>query len=106
MTFADNLKTLPAIDGIARIELVSMGGQLAGVIENQPGKQGSLCVYAYLLRRFGKIDATAASEGLKLFAEHTPDARANPGKHPNIDRLLAIEAGTTALEGKIFYARE
>ncbi len=38
MTFADNLKTLPAIDGIARIELVSMGGQLAGAIENQPGK--------------------------------------------------------------------
>jgi hypothetical protein len=29
-----------------------------------------------------------------LYAEHTDDARANPGKHPNIDRLLAlIESG-------------
>jgi hypothetical protein len=27
---------------------------------------------------------------LQLYAEHTADARLHPGKHPNIDRLLAI----------------
>ena len=30
--------------------------------------------------------------GLEIFAEHTADARANPGKHPNIDRLLEVIA--------------
>jgi len=27
---------------------------------------------------------------LKLYAEHTEDAQINPGKHPNIDRLLDV----------------
>jgi hypothetical protein len=37
---------------------------------------------------------------LALYAEHTVDARLNPGKHPNIDRLLDIESG-----GGVFSAR-
>jgi hypothetical protein len=45
-----------------------------------------------LLTKYGVINAAAAAEGLALYAEHTQDARQNPGKHPNIDRLLAIEA--------------
>ena len=32
----------------------------------------------------------AAAEGLAIFAEHTEDASLHPGKHPNIDRLIAI----------------
>ncbi|MFN3397475.1 MAG: DUF2322 family protein [Sulfurimicrobium sp.] len=27
---------------------------------------------------------------MRLYAEHTGDARRNPGKHPNIDRLFDI----------------
>ena len=34
---------------------------------------------------------------LDLYAEHTDDARQNPGKHPNIDRLLALAAGESTL---------
>ncbi|MEY3036473.1 MAG: hypothetical protein RLZ34_1083, partial [Pseudomonadota bacterium] len=32
--------------------------------------------------------------GLQWFAEHVSDAQANPGKHPNIDRLLGWAAGS------------
>ena len=32
----------------------------------------------------------AADKGLRLFCEHTADAKARPGAHPNIDRLLQI----------------
>jgi hypothetical protein len=31
-------------------------------------------------------------KGLELYAEHTLDAQANPGKHPNIDRLATLVA--------------
>ena len=48
-----------------------------------------------------KIDARVAREGLELFAEHTQDARANPGKHPNIDRLFELARGNASLTGKV-----
>ena len=38
------------------------------------------------------VAAAAAEEGLRLYAEHSADARAHPGKHPNIDRLFDIIA--------------
>jgi hypothetical protein len=97
MAFADHLKTLPPVAHLAALELSDAQGQPAGVIENKPGQAGSLAVYAALAARFGGIDAAAAEEGLRLYDEHTADARANPGKHPNIDRLLAIAAGAPAL---------
>jgi len=90
MSFADTLKTLPAITHLAAIELLDTAGNTVARIENKPGKAGSLAVYATLAARHGRIDAAAARDGLELFAEHTADARANPGKHPNIDRLLAV----------------
>ncbi len=96
--FADHLKTFAPIDSIARLELRDASGTLAGMIENRPGQQGSLALYNHLRERFGPIDATAAREGLILYAEHTQDARANPGKHPNIDRLIAIAQGGAVLE--------
>jgi hypothetical protein len=58
-------------------------------------------VYAYLAQKFGAISPHAATEGLEIFAEHTLDARAHPGKHPNIDRLLAIVASGIALSAHI-----
>lgn len=92
-SFKDNLRQLPGIDGVERIDLVSGEGSAVASIENQPGQQGSLAVYRYLKEIFGTLDAKAAEHGLALFAEHTADARSRPGAHPNIDRLLAIVAG-------------
>lgn len=92
MSFADNLKRLPAVNHLAALQLVDAAGAVAATIENQPGQAGSLAVYAALAARHGRIDAVAAREGLALFAEHTADAQAHPGRHPNIDRLLQVLA--------------
>lgn len=104
--FRDNLALLPDIAGLAGIELagielVAPDGTVAGRIANAPGTQGSLAVYAYLGSAFGRIDAAAAAHGLALFAEHTADARARPGAHPNIDRLLAIADGGAPLTVRV-----
>jgi len=95
--FKDNLAQMPAIDGVARIDLLDGNGAVVASIENKPGKQGSLAVYHYLQQTFGTLDANAAQQGLALFAEHTADARNRPGAHPNVDLLLAIVAGGPAL---------
>jgi len=102
--FKDNLARLPAIDGIARVDLVDGNGAVVASIENQPGKQGSLAVYRYLNDAFGALDATAAAHGLAVFAEHTADARNRPGAHPNVDRLLAIAAGGAPLSIRVVRA--
>jgi hypothetical protein len=89
-SFSEVLQTLPSCEGITALELRDASGKVQALIENKPGSVGSLRVYAYLAEKWGCIDANAAREGLELYAEHTADARANPGKHPNIDRLLAL----------------
>ena len=105
MAFSDNLKKLPGISHLAAIELRDGEGHLAGIIENKSGSQGSLTVYNHLAQVWGSINADAAKQGLDVFAEHTADARTNPGKHPNIDRLLAIaENGGEALRVKHVFA--
>ena len=95
--FKDNLALLPAIDAIDRIDLIDETGHIVATIENKPGKQGSLAVYHYLKQTFGALDAQAAEHGLAVFAEHTADARHRPGAHPNVDRLLEIAGGASAL---------
>ena len=102
--FAENLSDLAMAEDLAGIELSGPDGVVA-VIENKPGSQGSLRLYRYLLTKFSVIDAVAAAEGLVLFAEHTQDARLNPGKHPNIDRLLRIEAGGEPLNASLLPLR-
>ena len=93
MAFADNLKTLPSAAHLAALQLLDADGRVVATIENKPGQAGSLAVYAALAQRHGGvIDAAAAQKGLELYAEHTADAQAHPGKHPNIDRLLALQA--------------
>ncbi len=100
VTFADNLAALPESGHLVGVELTDpAGGQWR--IENVPGSQGSVRVYAWLLGKYALLDASAATEGLVLYAEHTTDARAHPGKHPNIDRLLAILADGRAWRGRI-----
>ena len=69
------------------------------------GSQGSLAVYNHLGQLWGAINADAAKQGLDIFAEHTTDARAHAGKHPNIDRLLNIaENGGEMLRIKHVFA--
>lgn len=96
--FEDNLRQLPAIDGVQRIDLVDTSGTVVASIENQPGKQGSLAVYHYLKANFGSLDARAAEHGLAVFGQHVADARNRPGAHPNVDRLLAVAAGGAPLK--------
>ena len=90
MSFADNLKQLPPVSHLAGLQLIDAQGNVAATIENKPGQAGSLAVYAALAAKHGSINAAAAKEGLDIYAEHTADSRANPGKHPNIDRLLKV----------------
>lgn len=92
MAFADNLKQLPAVAHLAALQLLDGQGQVAATIENKPGQAGSLAVYAALAAKHGSINPAAAQEGLEIYAEHTADAQAHPGKHPNIDRLIQVIA--------------
>ncbi|MBI5791366.1 MAG: DUF2322 family protein [Rhodocyclales bacterium] len=97
MGFAENLKQLPRISHLAAIQLLDRDGVLVGTIENKPGQAGSLSIYNHLGQIYGAITVEAAKKGLELYAEHTEDARLNPGKHPNIDRFLALAAGDGGL---------
>lgn len=89
-TFEKNLQALPSIDHYARMELYSDGIQPAAVIENDEGNRGSLRIYYHVSLKWGGIGPAAAKEAIELYAEHADDARANPGKHPNIDRLFHV----------------
>ena len=100
MSFADTLKALPEASG-TRLHLTDASGAEVAAIENAPGTAGSFRVYAYLAEKYGGITQGAAAEGLAIFAEHTDDARLNPGKHPNIDRLFGVQAGGATLHAVI-----
>jgi hypothetical protein len=104
MSFAENLKKLPGISHLTAINLLDGDGNVVATIENKPGSQGSLAVYNHLAQTYGSINLEAARKGLEIFAEHTEDERANPGKHPNIARLIAVEQGGAALRVKHLFA--
>lgn len=96
MNFADRLKQLPSVSHLAALQLLDASGQVLATIENKPGQAGSLAVYhALAAKHGGTITPAAAAEGLEWYGEHLADARAHPGKHPNIDRLLAWAQGAT-----------
>ena len=100
MKFADTLKTLPEFAG-EKLLLTDGSGAEVAVISNASGTAGSFRVYAHLAQQYGMIDAEAAAEGLAIFAEHTEDASTHPGKHPNIDRLIAILTTGNSLNVRI-----
>ncbi len=91
-TFAENLATLESAEHLQALELYSDDGSIAGIVQNKAGSEGSFRLYHALWKKWGAITVDAAKEGLALYAEHTADAEANPGKHPNIDRLLQVVA--------------
>ena len=103
MDFAETLKQLPGVSHLAALELKD-GDDVVATIENKPGQGGSLAVYNHLAQLYGAITPEAARKGLELYAEHAEDARANPGKHPNIDRLLTLTREPRTLRVKhIFF---
>jgi hypothetical protein len=89
MSFAENLKKLPGVSHLAAINLLDHDNQVVASLENKTGSAGSVAVYNHLAQVYGAITPDAAKKGLELYAEHTEDARQHPGKHPNIDRLIA-----------------
>ncbi|GAA5783802.1 hypothetical protein GCM10007860_20860 [Chitiniphilus shinanonensis] len=103
MKFSEQLATLPTVDHLSALELLD-GDTVVARIENKPGQAGSLRVYHALYQEFGALDAIAADRGLRLYAEHTDDAEAHPGKHPNIDRLFELRAAGKALAVRLVAA--
>ena len=89
-TFKETLATLKDASHIKQINLLDEQGVLIDSIENVPGKSGSVSVYYHVCADTGQLDKAAAKQALTLYAEHTEDARLNPGKHPNIDRLFNL----------------
>jgi hypothetical protein len=104
MSFAENLKKLPGISHLAAMNLLAADGSVVASIENKAGSQGSLALYNHLAQTYGAITPEAAKKGLELYAEHTADAEAHPGKHPNIDRLLQLVAAGETLRVKQVFA--
>lgn len=106
MAFADTLKTLPGVSTLSALQLIDDAtGAVVYTIEHKPGQIGSLALYNHLAQKFGAITPEAAAHGLELYGEHTADARANPGKHPNVDRLIALVAERKTLRANPVPAR-
>ena len=103
-TFADNLRQLPGITHLAELQLLDAAGRVVAIIENKPGKAGSLAIYNALAAKHGSIHVAAAEEGLQLFAEHTESARLHPGSHPNIDRLIDVVASGQGFDVRLIKA--
>jgi len=104
--FSEALADLDNAAHVQRISLFHRDGSAAGVIENKPGSQGSIRVYYHLYKKWGSITAAAAHEGQMIYAEHARDAKLNPGKHPNIDRLFNIVANNDVLTVEIHASTE
>jgi hypothetical protein len=100
-SFKENLQLLPPFKSLTHIELLDPTGTVVALINNQPGKQGSLAVYHYLEKNFDMLNGEAARHGLTVFAEHVVDAKNRPGAHPNIDILLEIVDGAEPLNIRI-----
>lgn len=99
MNFQDYLATFPPIDHLTGLDVQDADGKTVHHIPAVQGKLGSLKLYNALAERFnGRLDKEAAEQGLIWFAEHVADARAHPGKHPNIDLLEnVVQSGETLL---------
>lgn len=89
---------MPDITHLSGLNIRDAAGGIIGHIPAAPGKLGSLKLYNALAQQYsGRLNAEAAAHGLELFAEHTADAQACPGKHPNIDLLFKVQAANLDL---------
>ena len=95
MNFAERLNTFPSVSHLAAVQLLDEQGQVVATIENKPGQAGSMALYHALAQQHGgTITPAAAALGVDWYGEHKADALANPGKHTNLDRLLAWSQGS------------
>jgi len=102
MNFAARLQQLPSASHLAALQLLGADGEVLATIENKPGQTGSLVVYAALAALYdGSITPAAARLGLEWYGEHVADAKAFPGKHPNIDRLLGWAEGSESYRAQL-----
>jgi hypothetical protein len=92
------------VSHLAAMNLIDAQNAVAATIENKTGQAGSLVVYNHLAQLYGAITPEAAKKGLELYAEHTEDARLNPGRHPNIDRLIGLVERNETLRVKQVFA--
>lgn len=93
MQFKDFLATFPNIDHLSGLNVLNENGEVIHHIPAIEGKLGSLKLYNALAENFaGQLNVESANQGIEWFAEHVEDAKQNPGKHPNIDLLLAVVA--------------
>ncbi|AGH37753.1 hypothetical protein F542_17310 [Bibersteinia trehalosi USDA-ARS-USMARC-188] len=91
MQFKDFLATFPSVEHLAGLDVLDAEGQVIHHIPAIEGKLGSLKLYNALAEQFsGQLNQKSAEQGLVWFAEHLHDAKQFPGKHPNIDLLLAV----------------
>jgi hypothetical protein len=82
----------------AAIECVKIYGEHGGVILNKRGKEGSIQVYSAISSNDGYISPANAKKGLALYgAWFRKEAKENPGKHPEIDRLEKIARSGNAV---------
>lgn len=80
------------------IERVKIHGEHKGVIGNVRGKQASLQVYAAITSNDGYISPESARRGLAIYGRRLrKEARENPGRHPEIDRLEKIARSRKAV---------
>lgn len=90
MTFNEILATLPEINDLIGLNILE-GKKVVHHIPAVEGKLGSLRLYNALAEKFSnQLDLLSAQQGIEWFAEHVTDAKANVGKHPNIDLLLRV----------------
>ena len=92
MSFKENLDKMPDIAHLSGLDIIDSAGNVAHHIPAAEGKLGSLKLYHALAQEFGNmLNRYAAEQGLAWFAEIVDDAKAYPGKHPNIDLLLKVQ---------------
>ena len=104
MGLTETLKGLPGISHLTAMDLFAIDGTLAGTIENKTGQAASLSIYNHLAQLHGAITPEAARKGLELYGEHSEEARLNPGKQPNIDRLFGLIERNETLRVKQVFA--
>ena len=90
----ENLQKLSPASSVARVEIPERGHSIVA----GPGKMASVQIYKAVSDRFGgTLDAAGAAWALEQYGEYVEDARQNPGSHPNIDLLFAVQDEGLAL---------
>ena len=90
LNFAAALKTRPEFAGENLVLTDAAGAEVADHRQRARHRRFVPGVCPSRADNTARSTPEAAAEGLAIFAEHTDDASCHPGKHPNIDRLIAV----------------